>query len=104
VIAAIVAHARGWKAEGAFRLGRWTWPVLIIAAGYLGLMLADVVAPTGLTSPRALFNYDWITGSVIFLIAVIGLILFLVTRPDRKLRTHLHDELEPTAAELAAAD
>src|SRR4051794_28611691 len=32
VIAAIVAHARGWVPEGAFRLGRWTWPVLIIAA------------------------------------------------------------------------
>jgi hypothetical protein len=25
-----------------------------------------------------------------------------LTRPDRKLRTHLHDELEPTAAEMAA--
>src|SRR6476619_3599941 len=48
VIAAIVAHARGWVPEGDFKLGRWTWPVLIIAAGYLGLMLVDVVAPTGL--------------------------------------------------------
>jgi amino acid transporter len=99
VIASIVAHARGWRAEGAFRLGRWTWPVLIIAAGYLGLMLIDVVAPTGLTSPRALFNYDWITATVIFVIAVVGAVLFLVTRPDRKLGGHVHDTLEPTAAE-----
>jgi amino acid transporter len=102
VIASIVAHARGWKAEGAFRLGRWTWPVLIIAAAYLGLMLVNVVAPTGLTSPRALFNYDWITAAVMFVIALVGAILFLVTRPDRKLRTHLHDELEPSGAERVA--
>jgi amino acid transporter len=99
VIAAIVAHARGWKAEGVFRLGRWTWPVLIIAAAYLGLMLVDVVAPTGLASPRALFNLDWITLSVMFVIAVVGVILFLITRPDRKVGRHLHDELEPTGAE-----
>ena len=104
VIAAIVAHARGWKAEGAFRLGRWTWPVLIIAAGYLGLMLVNVIAPTGLTSGRALFNYDWITATVILVVAVIGAILFLVTRPDKTVRAHLHDELEPSAAELAGAD
>src|SRR3954447_16405352 len=53
VVAAIVAHARGWVPEGVFRLGRWTWPVLIIAVGYLGLMLVNIIAPTGLTSPRA---------------------------------------------------
>src|SRR3954447_8739427 len=72
VIAAIVAHARGWVAEGAFRLGRWTWPVLIIAAGYLGLMFINVAAPTGLDSPRAFFNLDWITASVIVVIAALG--------------------------------
>lgn len=103
VIASIVAHARGWRAEGAFRLGRWTWPVLIIAAGYLGLMLINVVAPTGLDSPRAVFNIDWITGSVMFVVAAAGAILFLIARPDRKLATHLHDELEPSAAEMAVA-
>jgi amino acid transporter len=101
VIAAIVAHARGWVAEGAFRLGRWTWPVLIIAVAYLGLMFINVVAPTGLTSPRALFNYDWITLAVMFLITVVGAVIFFIIRPDRSLKTHLHDELEPTPAELS---
>ena len=65
-------------------------------------MFVDVVYPSGITSPRELFNLDWITLSVIFVIAVVGVILFLATRPDRKLRTHLHDELEPSAAELAS--
>src|SRR5262249_55259632 len=32
VIAAIVARARGWRGEGTFTLGRWGWPVSIIAA------------------------------------------------------------------------
>src|SRR3954465_4923476 len=96
VIAAIVAHARGWVAEGAFRLGRWTWPVLIIAVGYLGLMLINVIAPTGLTRPRALLNLDWTTGTAMLVVAVVGAVLFLITRPDRTVRAHLHDELEPT--------
>src|SRR4051794_31876008 len=103
VIAAIVAHARGWVPEGAFKLGRWTWPVLIVAAGYLGLMLINIIAPTGLTSPRAIFNIDWITGTVMFVVAVVGVVLFLITRPDRTVRGHLHDELEPTPAELSGA-
>jgi amino acid transporter len=102
VIGSIVAHARGWVPEGAYKLGRWTWPVLVIGAAYLGLMLINIVAPTGLTSPRAVFNLDWITASVMFVIAVVGAVLFLATRPDRKLRGHLHDELEPSAAEAAA--
>src|SRR5262245_11979751 len=52
VIGAIVARRRGWVAEGSFKLGRWGWTVSIIAAAYLGLMLLNVVVPTGLTSAR----------------------------------------------------
>src|SRR3954449_8451841 len=99
VIAAVIAHSRGWVAEGAFRLGRWTWPVLIIATGYLGLMLINIVAPTGLDSPRAIFNLDWITLTVIFVIAVVGAIYFVLGRPDKPISAHLHDQLEPTGAE-----
>jgi amino acid transporter len=99
VIAAIVAKSRGWKAEGAFQLGRWGWTVSIIAVAYLGLMLLNVVVPTGLTSGRGLFNLDWITLLVMAVIAVIGAAYFVVARPDRKLEAHVHDALEPTGAE-----
>jgi amino acid transporter len=99
VIGAIVARARGWVPEGSFTLGKWGWTVYVIAAAYLGLMLLNVVVPTGLTSGRALFNLDWITLLVMFIIAVVGAVLFLITRPDRKVSAHLHDELEPTGAE-----
>jgi hypothetical protein len=99
VIAAIIARARGWVPEGTFQLGRWGWPVYVVAATYLGLMFANVVAPTGLSSPRGYFNLDWITLLVIFVIAVVGAVYFVAARPDRKVQQHLHDELEPTGAE-----
>ena len=87
VIAAIVARSRGWVPEGSFKLGRWAWPVLIIAVGYLGLMLLNVVYPSGLASPRGYFNIDWITLLVMFVIAVVGLIVFaIVARPHRPSR------------------
>jgi amino acid transporter len=99
VLAAIVARTRGWVREGAFQLGRWGWTVCIVAALYLGLMLVNVVLPTGLTSGRALFNLDWITLSVMVVSAVIGAVYFVIARPDRKLAGHVHDTLEPTGAE-----
>ena len=99
VIAAIVARARGWVPEGTFKLGRWGWTVSIIAAAYLGLMLLNVVVPTGLTSARGLFNYDWITLFVMVIIAAVGAVYFLIARPDRKVAAHVHDQLEPTGAE-----
>jgi amino acid transporter len=89
VIGAIIARRRGWVPEGAFRLGKWGWTVSIIAASYLGLMLVNVVAPTGLTSGRALFNYDWITLVVMVIIAVVGALYFFIARPDRNVHRHL---------------
>ncbi|HVI37220.1 MAG TPA: amino acid permease, partial [Gaiellales bacterium] len=72
VIAAAIGRARGWIPEGSFRLGRWGWPVTLVAAAYLGLMLINIAAPTGLASPRAYFNLDWITLTVIAVIALVG--------------------------------
>jgi amino acid transporter len=99
VIAAIIARTRGWVPEGAFKLGKWGWTVTIIAAAYLGLMLLNVVVPSGLSSGRALFNLDWITLLVMVIIAVVGATYFLIARPDRKVAGHVHDSLEPTGAE-----
>jgi len=103
VIASIIARARGWLPEGAFRLGRWGWTVSVIGALYLGLMLVNIALPTGLSSPRAVFNLDWITLAVMFVIALVGAIYFVVSRPDRLVSRHVHDELEATGAERVAA-
>jgi amino acid transporter len=99
VIGAAIARSRGWVPEGHFQLGRWGWPVTIISLAYLGLMFVNVVAPTGLDSPRAYFNLDWITLLVIAIVAVIGAAYFFVVRPDRQVGHHVHDEQEATGAE-----
>jgi amino acid transporter len=99
VIGAIIGRSRGWLPEGSFRLGKWGWPVCIGAAVYLGLMLVNVVAPTGLTSARAYFNLDWITLVVMALIAIVGALYLFIARPDRHVKEHLHDTLEQTGAE-----
>lgn len=98
VIGAMVARSRGWIPEGRFRLGRWAWPVTIVAALYLLLMLVNVVAPTGLTSPRAYFNLDWITLVVMFVVAVAGVVFFLIAHSGRELSAHMRDDAETPAA------
>jgi amino acid transporter len=103
VIAAIIARARGWRGAGAFTLGRWGWPVSIIAAVYLGAMLLNVVYPSGLASPRGYFNLDWITLVVIAVIAVVGGAYLLLARPDRSVARHLHGaEPAPEAPPVTA--
>jgi amino acid transporter len=98
VIGAMVARSRGWIPEGKFRLGKWAWPVTIVAALYLLLMLVNVVVPTGLTSPRAYFNLDWITLLVMFVVAVVGVIFFLIARSGREISKHMRDDAETPAA------
>jgi hypothetical protein len=89
--------------EGSFRLGRWGWPVSIIGAGYLGLMFINIAYPSGIASPREFFNLDWITLAVMFVIAVVGAVYFVIARPDRGVAQHVHDELEATGAERATS-
>jgi amino acid transporter len=104
VIGSMVARARGWQPTGSFRLGRWGWPVSILAAAYLALMLLNIVYPSGLTSPRgSLFNFDWITLVVMILLLLIGGIYFVLARPDKRLATPGRPTItEP--AESPAAD
>ncbi|MGH7904286.1 MAG: APC family permease [Candidatus Dormibacteraceae bacterium] len=83
VIGSLVARSRGWRAEGAFRLGRWAYPVTVGALVYGFLMLLNIVVPTGINSPKgALFNYDWMTLLVMVVIVIIGAIYYLAARPQ----------------------
>ena len=100
VIGAIVARSRGWVGQGQFTLGRWAWPVTIVAAAYLAIMLLNVVAPTGLDSPRgALFNLDWVTLTVMVVIALVGLVAYATARPSGSIGQHIHDVHEASGAE-----
>jgi hypothetical protein len=93
-----IARARGWVPEGKFQLGRWAWPVIIVAGLYLLVMLIDMVAPTGLSSPRGYFNLDWITLVVMMIVLIVGAVLFLLARGGRELDQHLRDDAEKPAA------
>jgi amino acid transporter len=94
VVGAIIARARGWVPAGKFKLGQWAWPVLVVAALYLLAMLVNVVAPTGLSSPRGYFNLDWITLLVMFVVAVVGVVLFLLARGGKAIDAHMRDDVE----------
>jgi amino acid transporter len=101
VIGSMIARARGWVPAGQFRLGRWAWPVSVVAVAFLGLILADLVAPTGLNSARAYFNQDWITLVVMAAIAIIGVIVFFAAGRGREIGEHMIDGDVPVAAEPA---
>lgn len=96
VIGSIIARARGWTPTGGFTLGRFGWPVSILAAAYLAVMLINIVYPSGLTSPRgALFNFDWITLVVMIGLVLIGAVYYVLARPDRRLAVSPGGEAEP---------
>src|SRR5579872_3100490 len=45
VLAALVARARGWQPRGPFTLGRWGWPVNVIALAYGVSAIVDMAWP-----------------------------------------------------------
>jgi amino acid transporter len=98
VIASLIARIRGWQPQGVFRLGRWAYPVTIAGIVWLSVMLVNILLPSGISSPRgALFNYDWITLSVVVVIVAIGGLYTLVSRPARRIPTS-RSEAAPLAA------
>ena len=92
----MIARARGWVPEGSLPArGSGGGPVTIIAVGYLGAMLLNVVVPTGLSSARACSTIDWLTLFVMVIIAVVGAAYLLIGRPDRNVERHLQGAAEP---------
>ena len=95
VIGSMIARARGWVPAGVFRLGRWAWPVSVVAAVYLALMLVNVVLPSGQASGRSYFNLDWITLLVMAVVTVAGLIVYFAAHGGREIGAHLIDTDAP---------
>jgi hypothetical protein len=61
-------------------------------------MFVNVVYPSGLTSARAIFNIDWITLFIMFIIAVVGALYLFIARPDRNVQRHLESGGTPPEA------
>jgi amino acid transporter len=110
VIGSMIARARGWVPAGPFKLGRWAWPVSVVGALYLALMLVNVVLPSGLTSGRAYFNLDWITLLVMAVVTVAGIVVYFAAHGGREIGAHMVDTdapgylPPPAAAEEAGAE
>ena len=95
VIGSMIARARGWVPAGQFKLGRWAWPVSVVGAVYLALMLVNVVLPSGLTSGRAYFNLDWITLLVMAVVTVAGIVVYFAAHGGREIGAHMVDTDAP---------
>ena len=63
----------------------------ITAGVYLAVILLDVIWPSGISSGRALLNYDWITFVVMVGIAVVGAIIYAVAKPEHNVARHVID-------------
>jgi amino acid transporter len=97
VIGSMIARARGWVPAGKFTMGRWAWPVSVVAGLYLALMLVNVVLPSGLGSGRAYFNLDWITLLVMAVVTVAGIIVYFAAHRGREIGAHIVDTDAPGA-------
>lgn len=98
VVGAGIARARGWVPEGKFQLGKWAWPVTIVGGLYLLLMFVNMVAPTGLASPRGLFNLDWITLLVMVVVLIVGAVVFFLSGGGKEIDSHMRDDAEKPAS------
>ncbi len=105
VIGSMIARARGWAPAGKFTMGRWAWPVSVVAGLYLALMLVNVVLPSGLGSGRSYFNLDWITLLVMAVVTVAGIIVYFAAHGGREIGAHMVDTDAPgTAGEAVALE
>ena len=91
------ARLRGWpKTSAPFRLGRWGLLVNVVALLYGGAMLINFAWPRPASNPKPnqtagllSFGWSWLNGipilwTVVVVIALIGLVYFLVTGRNKQ--------------------
>ena len=78
VAAALFARARGWRPAGPFTLGRWGWPVNLVALGYGVFAIIDMMWPRSPQDPWY-SNYGMIVATAGVL--ALGILYMLIARP-----------------------
>ena len=79
VLARLVAGARGWRAEGEFRLGRWGGWIAAAALAYGVSMLVNLCWPRPAEEPAG-----WLTLASVLIVAVPGAAIALRRRPGQR--------------------
>lgn len=101
VAASLVQRVRGqWQPSGSWALGRWGLPVNLIATAWLIFELINIAWPRKI--PGAAWWHTWSVLLGLFVFIAVGLVYFLVFRPDRRIK----DEPMPVAlsAEVTQTD
>ena len=78
VLAALIARAKGWKPAGPFTLGRWGWPVNIIALSYGLFAIVDMIWPRNPQDPWY-NNYGMIVTAVG--VVLLGTLYMIAAKP-----------------------
>jgi amino acid transporter len=90
VFASMYARAKGWPKERAhFNLGKWGWPVSIIAFAYGVFMIINLSWPR---TPDAAWYDNYLVSFSLLVILVIGIIVFVAFKAaGRDLSGGIHD-------------
>jgi amino acid transporter len=101
VIGGFIARLRGWRPDGEFSLGRWAMPVYVLAIIYGVLMIVNIVFPSGVSSGKGLFNYDWMTLVIMVGIVVVGAIYYAIARPGLRITRSAQDRSAAARSDAA---
>jgi amino acid transporter len=78
VLGALYARAQGWKPAGPFTLGRWGWPVNLLALGYGIFAIVNMLWPRSPQDPWY-SNYGMMVTTAAVL--VLGTLYMVLARP-----------------------
>jgi amino acid transporter len=90
VFASMVARSKGWPKERAhFNLGKWGWPVSILAFVYGVFMIINLSWPR---TPDAVWYDNYLVSFSLLVILIVGIIVFVAFKAaGRDLSKGIHD-------------
>ena len=90
VFASMVARTKGWPKDRAhFNLGKWGWPVSLIAFAYGVFMIINLSWPR---TPDAAWYDNYLVSFSLLMILIIGIIVFVAFKAaGRDLSKGIHD-------------
>jgi amino acid transporter len=102
VLASLIARARGWKPSGAFNLGKAGWAVNLsaLAWGVFAIVVLCIKTPAYGTS----FIDRWLVPVSLGCVAVLGVLYYVIFRPQYRVETDARADTAGDAASATAAD